>query len=145
MQSYEKHIENDIIKHTICNICIEPKFQTEIASLINKELKQTNDFLNFLYKKEYLTKEWHVVSETKKKAYKYTSSGKKYYIRSLSEIMEEMKQRNKVMQVGRSNKYQDNIIPGARVFKLMSRLHDWQNPKPKRKTVVAIASSFSLY
>ena len=145
MQGYERYIESDIIKHQICELCKEPKFQSEIVKLINKELKSTNDVLNFLYKKEYLTREWHIVPETKKKAYKYISLGKEYHIRSLPEIMEEMRERNRIMQIGRGVKPKDNIIPGARVFRLMDRQHDWQNPKPKRKTVVSIASTFSLY
>jgi predicted transcriptional regulator len=46
--------------------------------------------------------------------------------------------------VEKETKRPDWYNPYATVYKMLDRKRDYDNPKPKRKTVVAIGSSFSL-
>jgi len=144
MNLYDKYKKVDKVKQNISNML---KVGVMTEGQVMEELGLVRTYANWILNK--MTKEGYLLkvmapdpSGVKRLVAHYKSSDVEFVARTDAEIKEFFSRRNAVMA---ETKASNKPLKGGKIYNLLDRKRDWDNPKPKRKTVVAIGSSFSLY
>lgn len=146
MKLYDKYKAVDQLRAKIVDtLAIGPMTEGQVMEEFNMARSKANWLLNKMTNEGYLLKVMRPDATKRKIAY-YKASGMEFVVRTDAEIKEFFVQRSEASKAVISQS-KENFKPmaGGKVYKLLDRKKDWDNPKPKRKTVVAIGSSFSLY
>lgn len=149
MKLYDKYKAVDQLRAKIVDtLAIGPMTEGQVMEEFNMARSKANWLLNKMTHEGYLLKVMMPdPSGVKRKIAYYKASGMEFIVRTDAEIKEFFVQRSEASKAVLVKVKESKIdaLKGGTIYNLLDRKRDWDNPKPKRKTVVAIASSFSLY
>lgn len=147
MNLYNRYKNVDKIKEKIYNMLkIGVMTEGQVVTEINESRTYTNWVLRTMTKEGYLLKVMapdH--SGIKRNIAYYKSSDLVFKPRTEEDIKDMLKKRSEKSVKARKDNKPETPSQYVTFYNLLDRKSDWKNPKPKRKTVVAIGSSFSLY
>lgn len=147
MKLYDKYKAVDQLRAKIIDtLSIGPMTEGQVMEEFNMARSKANWLLNKMAHEGYLLKVMRPDATKRKIAY-YKASGMEFIVRTDAEIKEFFVQRSEASKTVKlqAKEVKTKLMKGGKIYNLLDRKRDWDNPKPKRKTVVAIASSFSLY
>jgi hypothetical protein len=150
MNLYDKYKKVDKLKSEIINaLVIGPMTEGQVMDEFGMARSKANWLLNKMAKEGYLLKVMQPDSSglTRNIAH-YKASGMKFVARTEAEIKEFFVKRSDASKaVIDKAKESNKPLKGGKIYNLLDRKRDWNNPKTKqpKRPVVAIASSFSLY
>jgi transposase len=148
MKLYDKYKAVDLTRKAVVDaLTIGPMTEGQIMEEFGMARSKANWLLNKMTKEGYLLKVM-MPDATKRKIAYYKASGMEFVVRTDAEIKEFFIQRSDA-SLAVLNQAKEKLKPlkGGKIYNLLDRRRDWDNPKPKqaKRPVVAIASSFSLY
>ena len=146
MNLYKKYKTVDKVKETIYNML---KLGVMTEGQVLHELNLSRSYANWVLKK--MAEEGHLLKvmapdpTAKRNIAYYKSSDLVFTPRTEEQIKEMLSRRTEKSVNTRKENKPKTSTQYLTFYNLLDRKSDWKNPKPKRKTVVAIGSSFSLY
>jgi hypothetical protein len=146
MHLYKKYKKVDKVKEIVYNML---KLGVMTEGQVLHELNLSRSYANWVLKK--MTEEGHLLKvmapdpTAKRNIAYYKSSDLVFIPRTEEDIKDMLKKRSEKSVKTRKDNKPETPPQYVTFYNLLDRKSDWKNPKPKRKTVVAIGSSFSLY
>jgi hypothetical protein len=148
MKLYDKYKAVDKLRSEIVNsLAIGPMTEGQVMDEFGMARSKANWLLNKMTHEGYLIKVMKPDATKRKIAY-YKASGMEFVVRTDAEIKEFFVQRSDASKAVIDRAKESNKpLKGGKIYNLLDRKRDWNNPKTKqpKRPVVAIASSFSLY
>jgi hypothetical protein len=148
MKLYDKYKAVDLTRKAVVDaLTIGPMTEGQIMEEFGMARSKANWLLNKMTHEGYLIKVMKPDATKRKIAY-YKASGMEFVVRTDEEIKEFFVQRSDASKAVIDRAKESNKpLKGGKIYNLLDRRRDWDNPKPKqaKRPVVAIASSFSLY
>jgi hypothetical protein len=148
MKLYDKYKAVDLTRKAVVDaLTIGPMTEGQIMEEFGMARSKANWLLNKMTHEGYLLKVMKSDATKRKIAY-YKASGMEFVVRTDEEIKEFFVARSDASKaVIDKAKESNKPLKGGKIYNLLDRRRDWDNPKPKqaKRPVVAIASSFSLY
>jgi len=142
-QFYDRLMKFENFKYEMfCKIKEKPMCIADVVENIPISRAAAQNMIEKLVNKGYLkfTKQLNPKSGRTVKFYEVT--GLEYIKKTRGDFYEFFSKGGEPVE--KETKRPDCYNPYATVYKLLDRRNDYSNPKPKRKTIVAIGSSFSL-
>ena len=147
MKLYDKYKAVDLTRKAVVDaLKIGPLTEGQIMEEFGMARSKANWLLNKMTHEGYLIKVM-MPDATKRKIAYYKASGMEFVVRTDAEIKEFFAARSDASQAVIAQSKDNKPLKGGKIYNLLDRRRDWNNPKPKqaKRPVVAIASSFSLY
>ena len=140
---YDRLVKFENFKYEMfCKIKNKPMCVADIIENIAVSRAAAQNMIEKLVDKGYLTFTRHINPKTMRPVKVYEATGKEYIKKTRDDFYEFFSGGGDPIE--KETKRPDWYNPHATVYKLLDRRHNYSNPKPKRKTIVAIGSSFSL-
>ena len=143
-----EHFYNRLVKfenykyEMFCKIKERPMCIADIVEDIPVSRAAAQNMIEKLVTRGYLTFTKHLNPKSGRLVKVYEATGKEYIKKTRGDFYDFFSKGGDPIE--KEVKRPEWYNPHAKVYKLLDRRHDYSNPKPKRKTVVAIGSSFSL-
>jgi hypothetical protein len=148
MNLYDKYKKVDLTRKAVVDaLTIGPMTEGQVMEEFGMARSKANWLLNKMTHEGYLLKVMKSDATKRKIAY-YKASGMEFVVRTDEEIKEFFVQRSDASKaVIDKAKESNKPLKGGKIYNLLDRKRDWDNPKSRKskRPVVAIASSFSLY
>ena len=140
---YDRLVKFENFKYEMfCKIKTKPMCVADIVEHIPISRAAAQNMIEKLVTRGYLTFTRQLNPKSGRMVKIYEATGKEYIKKSRDDFYEFFSKGGDPIE--KETKRPDWYNPYATVYKLLDRRRDYDNPKPKRKTVVAIGSSFSL-
>ena len=143
-----EHFYNRLVKfenykyEMFCKIKEKPMCIADIVEDIPVSRAAAQNMIEKLVARGYLTFTKQISSKSGRTVKFYEPTGKEYIKKTRGDFYDFFSKGGDPVE--KETKRPEWYNPYATVYKLLDKKRDSSNPKPKRKTVVAIGSSFSL-
>ena len=140
---YNKLVKFENFKYEMfCKIKKKPMCIADIVEDIPVSRAAAQNMIEKLVARGYLTFTKQISSKSGRTVKFYEPTGKEYIKKTRGDFYDFFSKGGDPVE--KETKRPEWYNPYATVYKLLDKKRDYSNPKPKRKTVVAIGSSFSL-
>ena len=142
-QYYDKLLKFENFKYEMfCKLKLKPLSVSDIIKDIPISRATAQNMIEKLVHKNYLTFTRHLNPKTGRMVKIYETTGLEYIKKTRDDFYDLFASGGDPIES--KIKRPEWYSPYATVYKLLDKRHNYSNPNPKRKTVVAIGSSFSL-
>ena len=142
-QYYDRLLKFENFKYEMfCKLKLKPLSVSDIIKDIPISRATAQNMIEKLVARGYLTFTKQISSKSGRTVKFYEPTGKEYIKKTRGDFYDFFSKGGDPVE--KETKRPEWYNPYATVYKLLDKKRDYSNPKPKRKTVVAIGSSFSL-